>query len=677
MLVICVKLDEIDSADASQSNFSIIVQASHAERPDTDEYVHDVDGKLPDGREMQFARLAVDEVLGGIRFYAQAERYDDAVDRRVREPIATQYLPLALFCNPQPRAFKVPLLSLMDTDGRILIKGTMAIRVRENDELCRKLAFSLDAYRQRVDQLQTRCETINRKTIDYFLGKTGFHASDERAARDVCILESGAFPVKNMPVNAFLQSRFHPVPAWAEDAGEALAFENMLQVELDARCQSREWFQSTLAEARVLSTGAAYATNAAASAGRALVDVDQICIAVETAMAALTTVTRIFTYESDTARFARGLKVDGDSYDVSLINESGDCDDLGIAIVMIAHHLKTRVWHQRPLMDAWVRAISYYEVDPAFGGVTSAAFTDSPSASHDGESEYGNHFWAMAVRKTTSPKFLPHTYVLDGTGHVHPSLVPLPARIRVQSYRAQMFTDHVGDTRLLQTIQRDFAASTKGIAMGPVSPFDLTAETALEQSTAAFYRQPVGFVKRTRDGICVFGVDGRSVYSVPIRDVMEEWHRKSLTLRSIHRPILTDADMRMFDEDARMRVYAPPFCVSRDAIELAARLQVHFRNDIAAAMRSDAPLSPKTHSTMRCTMRADKWPLFKASLLDKLMRSMRVYVRVYPLRNAFYRHENGEPLLLVQAVLGLDRSDPSFVAQEKEIAANWKSTYFF
>jgi hypothetical protein len=167
------------------------------------------------------------------------------------------------------------------------------------------------------------------------------------------------------------------------------------------------------------------------------------------------------------------------------------------------------------------------------------------------------------------------------------------------------------------------------------------------------------------------------VYSVPIRDVMEEWHKKSLTLRSIHRPILTDADMRMFDEDARMRVYAPPFCVSRDAIELAARLQAQFRNDIAAAMRSDAPLSPKTHSTMRCTMRPDKWPLFKANLLDKLTRSMRVYVRVYPLRNAFYRHENGAPLLLVQAVLGLDRGDPALVAQEKEIAANWKSTYFF
>lgn len=682
-LSFCVNLDQVDDADGAQSDFSILMQVSHVDAPEHDEYVHRLDAPKG-GRRVTFRALPLEHELGGIVFYMQAARHDPDTDRTVREPVAKQYLPLAMFFSTSAGAsgagagaFSVPLINMVDVDGRQLRKAQLVI----SDVTASAPAdavTSLPAYRARIAAYEQRCERINDKTIAFFMGNTGFKARDRRAAHDVCVTESASYPIKGMPINAFLFSRMHPTP---DADGNEIAFTHMLMNELDARAQTREWFQSTLLTPTPAPTAPASAS-------------DQLRMAIETAMAALTVVTRALVYTSDTARFSGAMRIDGDSYDIALVNGCGDCDDLGISIYMIARHVKTRfAKSNKPLLRAWAQALAYYDIVVAFGGVSSAAFSTEVEDSTTGASapvvEYGNHFWIMALRKASlsGATAIPHAELLDGTGHVHPSIVPPATRLTEQTSRAQMLAEHVDDTALLKSVQAVAQeVDARGIGIGPVCPFDVTLASALEQSTAAFYRQPVGIVKHDASGISVFSVNDRKrTFGVPIIDVMRPWHESHLSVVSIHKNVLTDADMRMFEEDARMRVWAPPFTVTHDFAVYAAELQSRFRASIEPqSARVDQPIAPRTHSTVRCSFVPELWPKFEA-LLAKLAHVDSVYVRVYPLRAPFYRHEThaagethptGGGVCLVQVILGVARSDPQLKRVHAAIADGWQSVFF-
>jgi hypothetical protein len=664
-----VNLDQVDDADGAQSDFSILIQVSHVDTPEHDEYVHELDAPAG-GRRVEFHTLPLEHELGGIIFYMQAARRDPESDRVLREPVAKQYLPLVMFATAAEGGggFSVPLINLVDLDGRALRKAQLAIRDVTAAFGSGDVA-PLAVYSARIAALERRCNEINDKTIAFFMGQTGYKARDKRAEHDVCVNESASYPVKYMPINAFLFSRMHAAAANSECVD--VAFTHMLMNELDARAQTREWFQSTLLTPTPTPTASASAQ-------------DQLRIAIETAMAALTVVTRALIYTSDTARFSGGMRIDGDSYDVALVNGCGDCDDLGISIYILARHVKTRfAQSDKPLLRAWAQALAYYDVVVAFGGVSSAAFTDSAAGASAPAVEYGNHFWIMALRKASlsDVKAIPHAELLDGTGHVYPSIVPPATRLVDPASREQMLADHVDDTTLLKSVQAVAQEmDTRGISIGPVCPFDVTLASALEQSTAAFYRQPIGIVKPDKSGVSVFSVDDRKrTFGVPILDVMRPWHESRLSTVSIHSKVLTDADTRMFEEDARMRVFAPPFAVTHELAVYAAELQARLRASVAPqSLRTDQPVAPRTHSTVRCSFVPDVWPKFEA-LLVGLTRIDSVYVRVYPLRAPFYRHETratGGGVCLVQVILGVARSDPQLKRAHASIAASWESVFF-
>ena len=498
----------------------------------------------------------------GLILYAQRPRPSGAW-----EPYARQFVPFA------ERAL------YDDDDGHEVDLVNATANVSHPQRKCRVRLRIVDAraptpeaaeaamttWRRYCDRIVATHQRINERVLAYFSNAA---YDDVRARRDVCMLAANSFPIRNASIIGFLRPRFMRAPGGGEPAHDERLFERCLQVELDARTRTRDWF---------------------IDAARDATPTVRMLEALDIAMSALTVITRIMPYETD-----RDGTRDGDSYDSALVNLSGDCDDLGIAEFVLATTLTGNLYGH--VHSAAVRAMqsllrNNYTFCAAFGGVSSASAGDEDSQQQQQQQrgEYGNHFWCVAVRRDTAPTILPPAWMLEGTGYIAPSIIPLAmhaARIDRAS-RQPMLERQFYDTLYTHAVQQCLGdGQVAAAAIGPTYAYDLTAN-ANAQMQAFFYREPVGLVDR--DGICAI-CDLRGAYGSKILALL----RSECTVRNImHIERGSDEDAAL-DADADMRLPNPPLRVPAADVP---------PSGAAAAITLPTPLAsipPPTADQARC-----------------------------------------------------------------------------
>jgi len=535
----------------------------------------------------------IDNDTGGLILYAQRR----CPDTGALDPYGRQFVPFGTL--------------LVDDDGTIV---ELVDRKSPSDPAtttCRvRLKLSQHARRRRgrhrsgdFDKLVagwTRAhDAINTRVIEFF---TGTDYDNVRARRDICLLEANSVPIQNASVIAFMRTRFAR-GVMHDDR----FFMQCLQVELDARSRTVDWFVSE-ARKRTLD-------------------------ALDVAMSSLTVVARTMRYVADR----------GDSYDPGLVNLCGDCEDINNVICVIAHvlttDLKARV--HGTAVRALCELLSFYDFLAMFGGVASAAANEGGGG--DSAGEFGNHFWAVSMRRgSSSQSTLPRLWMLEGTGFIAPSVIPLGMHAPAKSAeRHTLLVRQFYDTLYRKSVD-DALGDRKhpDVLLGPVFAYDLTMD-ADQQMQPFFYREPVGMI----DARGIYAVcDLRGAYGAPLLHLLRG---KANVIPVVHVKEGSEEDIAL-DADAAMRTPNPALrtptaeSISPPPLILPTRM----------CDDSGVPTPHPAQARCICFMRYELAQGFIDTLAASDVHWDALLVRHYPL----YESAAGERLDLVQIVLGRDIS---------------------